>query len=222
MIIPDEIVKSKRRTISICVMKDGRVVVRAPLRAKNETIQKFLIQKQNWITEKIYLVNKNRAEHINIINNNKKLLFGREMTVKHCETKTITANLESGEIAVPAGFDEGELEKKINNWFKKLAKDVLAKRTAEFSAKMKIYPNKIKLSKSKNRWGSCSNNSVISYNTKVIMLPPKLIDYIIVHELCHIVEFNHSKKFWELVNVFLSDVGERRKKLKEYAFLLGM
>ena len=222
MITPDEIIKSKRKTISICVLKDGRVVVRAPIKAKNDAIKKFILEKQKWIAEKLYLVNKNRAEYIDVINNNKKLMLGREMVVKRENVKTISANLDTCEIVVPANIPDNDVEKRLKTWYKKIAKDILSKRTMEYSSKIKIYPSKIKLSSSKNRWGSCTNHNVISFNTKVVMLPTQLIDYIIVHELCHIVEFNHSKKFWELVNVFLSNVKERRTKLKEYSFLLTM
>ncbi len=72
----------------------------------------------------------------------------------------------------------------------------------------------------KTRWGSCSRKKTLSFNYKIIFLPPHLADYIIVHELCHLAEFNHSPKFWRLVAQTIPDYAARKKELRKISFSL--
>jgi len=74
--------------------------------------------------------------------------------------------------------------------------------------------NQIVIKNQKTRWGSCSKKGNLNYNYKIALLPEKLADYIIVHELCHLKEFNHSQKFWNLVEKGMPDYRERIKKIK--------
>lgn len=74
--------------------------------------------------------------------------------------------------------------------------------------------NKIAIKNQKTRWGSCSKKGNLNYNYKIVLLPDKLADYIIVHELCHLKEFNHGRKFWSLVEKGMPDYRERIKKIK--------
>ncbi|MEK7615761.1 MAG: M48 family metallopeptidase [Patescibacteria group bacterium] len=76
----------------------------------------------------------------------------------------------------------------------------------------------IKLKRMKSRWGSCSRKKNLNFNTKLALLPMHLIDYVIVHELCHLREFNHSRKFWELVALTLPDWKSLRKELRTIAY----
>ncbi|MFC1687090.1 M48 family metallopeptidase [Patescibacteria group bacterium] len=84
------------------------------------------------------------------------------------------------------------------------------------------YPFKrVSIRNQKTRWGSCSKKGNLSFNYKITSLPPRLADYIIVHELCHLKEFNHSKKFWSLVGQTFPDYKEIKKTLKQYSLSLG-
>lgn len=82
--------------------------------------------------------------------------------------------------------------------------------------------NKLKFSDAKKRWGSCSNQKSINLNWRLIMTPPEVIDYVIVHELVHTVELNHSKRFWEIVSKIIPDFKQSIKWLKENEFLLDI
>jgi len=74
----------------------------------------------------------------------------------------------------------------------------------------------------KTRWGICSKDGKIALNWRVVMLPPRLIDYIMVHEFCHLLEFNHSKHFWQIVESILPNWKELRKHLKQLGWLLEL
>jgi predicted metal-dependent hydrolase len=93
----------------------------------------------------------------------------------------------------------------------KLAENKLKK----FNKFYKLRYNKVSIRNQKTRWGSCSQKGNLNYNYKIILLPEKLCDYIIVHELCHLQEFNHSKKFWKLVAKTFPDYQKIRSLLKK-------
>jgi len=86
----------------------------------------------------------------------------------------------------------------------------------EFSKKMNLYPSRVGFRYNKSRWGSCSYKNSINFNYYLAKLPVDLIEYIVVHELAHIKHKNHSKNFWALVEEYLPDVKQRRKKLREF------
>ena len=104
----------------------------------------------------------------------------------------------------------------------KMAKNILEERVSYISNLIKLRPNNMKITDSKGRWGACNSNGNISFNFRVVMLEPAVIDYVIVHELCHLIEMNHSKKFWGIVNSFLPNASELKHKIKDYGFLLGL
>ena len=81
-----------------------------------------------------------------------------------------------------------------------------------------LNPNKITIRNQKTRWGSCSKSGNINFNYKIVLLPPHLRDYIIVHELCHLKEFNHSKKFWSLIQQTIPNPKALKKELQGQAF----
>jgi predicted metal-dependent hydrolase len=98
---------------------------------------------------------------------------------------------------------------------KDLARELVRRRIEHFNKDKTFSFNKISIRNQKTRWGSCSRNGNLNFNYKLFSLPEKLADYIIVHELCHLKEFNHSAKFWSLVESFLPDYAESRKALKK-------
>lgn len=98
---------------------------------------------------------------------------------------------------------------------KKKAREILTRKTDEFKVLLNVDDKKIRIGDQKTRWGSCSSSGTLSYNWHLILLPEELIDYVVVHELCHFIEMNHSKEFWKQVAYILPDYKERRKKLKE-------
>ena len=94
---------------------------------------------------------------------------------------------------------------------KEKAFNIIKERIVYFDKNYKFEYNKINIKRQKTRWGSCSRKGNLNFNYKIIFLPDKIRDYIIAHELCHLKEFNHSKKFWNLVAKAIPDCGEIRK-----------
>lgn len=90
-----------------------------------------------------------------------------------------------------------------------------------FNKKYKFHYNKINIKNQKTRWGSCSKKGNLNFNYKIAFLPQQLSDYIIVHELCHLKEFNHSRKFWNLVGRSFSEYKDVKKELRKYSVSLN-
>lgn len=99
-------------------------------------------------------------------------------------------------------------------FFRNYAKTVLSKKTLEFAKKMGVEPKRITIKEQKTRWGSCSSKGNINYNWKLIMMPEKISDYIVVHELAHLKHMDHSHSFWAEVQRILPDYMQRKEWLK--------
>lgn len=222
MITPDLVSRSNRRTLSLSILKDGKIVVKAPLKMSNETIAKFVYEKQDWIQEKLAFLHNNHQKFDDIINYKKFLLFGNRYELRFSNVKKIQTSADEMAIIVPKTIPEDKVLQKLKLWYKKYAKEILEQRLEYISNLMKIVPSAMKINDTKGRWGACNSRGVISFNFRVVMLEPSIIDYVIVHELCHLVEMNHSKKFWNLVYSFLPNAGAEKKKIKDYGFLLTL
>ncbi|TET07215.1 MAG: M48 family peptidase [Candidatus Atribacteria bacterium] len=99
---------------------------------------------------------------------------------------------------------------------------IIDKRVNFYIPKIEEELNQVKIKEQKKRWGSCTAKGNIYFNWRTIMAPSNVIDYIVVHELCHLAYSNHSKKFWDKVESILPDYKERRKWLKKYGIRMDL
>jgi predicted metal-dependent hydrolase len=104
--------------------------------------------------------------------------------------------------------------------YKVQALKLVRERLAYFNQFYKLIWNNISIKNTVSRWGSCSKKGNLHFNYKIVLLPPNVADYIIVHELCHLGEFNHSKNFWKLVAKTIPDYMEMRRELKKVGLRL--
>ncbi len=99
------------------------------------------------------------------------------------------------------------------------ALEYIPKRVIYFSMLMKVYFGTITIRNQKTRWGSCSSKGNLNFNCQLMRMPPEVIDYVVVHELCHLKEMNHSKAFWEEVEKVMPDYKKHREYLKKQRIL---
>ena len=165
-----EIIYSKRKTISL-VIKEGSLIVRAPIGTKQSKIRDLVESHRSWIEKSI--------------------------------AKTI-ARAEADKISK-------EEEKKL----RKAAKTILPVKTKYYAQKMGLKYGRITITGAKTRFGSCSSKGNISYSFRLMRFPNDAIDYVVVHELAHLVEMNHSQKFWAIVASVFPDYKDRRKLLRQ-------
>lgn len=106
-------------------------------------------------------------------------------------------------------------EKEIQELREK-AREILTVKSKVYASKLGVSFNKIRIGNQKTRWGSCSSKGTISYNWKLVLMPDEIMDYVVVHELCHLLEMNHSPRFWQLVEEVLPDYKAYRTWLKRH------
>ena len=221
MITPDLIERSNRKTLSLFVMKDGNVVVKAPINLEDEVIDRFVSEKQDWIRDKLMLVNKTKSKFEDVMKYKKFLLYGNKYSLLLSDVKKIETN-DNFQIVIPGKTEPQNIIKVLRSWYKKIAKEILQDRLNFLESRVRLKSTSMKITDSTGKWGSCSSRGVICFNWRVIMLPPQIIDYVIIHELCHLVEMNHSKNFWHQVCTFLPSTPKLKEEIKEYGFLLSM
>ena len=208
--------------MSLAVQSDGTVVVRAPTKIDDEQITKFVAQKQMWIVSKLSKIKNNQDKFGDVMNYQQYLLYGNKYRLAMADVKKVEVHNPSQTILIPNRIEQDRALQAVYQFYKKKAKDVLSKRLAYLQSIMRIEPKAVSFSNSKGRWGACNSHGKILLNWRIIMLPPNCIDYVIIHELCHLIEMNHSSRFWNLLQTFLPNFSESREQLREYGFLLEM
>ena len=218
---PNKIIRSDRKTLSISVNKNGEVVVKSPKFLPESEIYRFIEEKQDWILSKLKKVDSLNQEFSEIIKYQKMLLFGKKYSVFRSNSVKKISFVED-KFLINANIEDAAILKKIKNWYKLTAKKYVLERLVFIANKISYKFTQAKISDTRGRWGACTSDRTIFLNWRLIMLPEYLIDYVIVHELCHTIEMNHSSKFWQLVEIILPRYKELRRILKNYSFLLKL
>ncbi len=177
-----EIIKSNRKTIAIEVRTDLRVIVRAPKRASNREIMKFVEQKQDWI-----------AKHL------------AQMQIRYEEVWRRKEEL----------FTDDDIRK-----MKDEAKKIIPDRVKYYADIMGVTFGKITIKNQKTRWGSCSSKGNLNFNCLLMLTPERVRDYVVIHELCHLRQMNHSKLFWAEVEKVMPDYKVYRQWLSQNGNML--
>ena len=213
---------SRAKHISLHADVYGIRVV-APNHQSVESIKHFVNSKRQWIS-KVYDYYSRLRKKIgeSEIQKDTMLFFGKRYRIKITKDKQqqyaiVSNNLNQITFHVK---DKRSYKHSLRNWYKEQTKNILDKRLPVIGSKLSISYKKISIKNLKSRWGSCSRTGNLSFSLLLSMLPVDVIDYIIVHELMHLVEFNHSKRFWQLVGETIPQYDEHRKWLRTHSLLV--
>lgn len=217
MIQPDKIVRSDRKTLSISVDTFGRLIVRAPKKYSEERIFAFLRKKEGWILRK-------QAERKGAgtdlppenLDGYTFLLLGNQTKIVVDDGKKVGYDGERNIIYLPREKSKERLIK----WLKENAKRILTTVTKRKAEEMGVSYKSITVTSAKTRWGSCSGDNALRYTFRLLYCPKEIIDYVVVHELSHTLQHNHSKQFWQVVERYIPDWKTRRKWLKGHGILM--
>jgi len=148
--------------------------------------------------------------------------MGKAIPIKIINKDKESIRFKNNEITITTNSWSKELKKEYRaKLYKSLAPTLLNAKFEHWQNIMNLKATKLNYRKTKRQWGSCSYKNAISLNTFLVMLPSYLIDYIIVHELSHIVHKNHSKEFWSFVEKFIPEYKKYKKELKLYGAFLN-
>jgi len=219
MVIPDKIIRSHRRSISLTITDKGELYVRAPMRLAYDKIYGFIKEKERWIIQKQSEIETKNQFNKDVITYKKILFLGKKYNVNYLDgLKKI--ELSDTSLIVPKQFYNNT--NKIKNWFVVLSKDILKERLEYWANIMQLDYSSITINNNKTRWGSCDSERNIKLNFRLIMLPHKVVDYVLIHELTHILEMNHSKSFYKIITKIMPSYKLHQKILKENGYLLSL
>lgn len=206
-----KIIRSKRKTISFQVTNDARLIIKAPLGISRLYIEKLANQKTEWIQQRMGKVQKR------LLFREKRYTDGEEffyLGEKYCfKIGNYTAiTLRENFLLFPQVL-LFRANKELVIWYKRQAQNILTRRTMLYANQMKVIYKSITFSDTKSQWGSCTADNKLQFNWRLVLAPYAVIDYVIVHELVHTIEKNHTWIFWSKVRFVLPAYNQRRKWL---------
>ncbi|MGI6120026.1 MAG: M48 family metallopeptidase [Desulfosporosinus sp.] len=225
-IISYSIRKSHRaKHVIIRIGADGVQVV-APFFMNESDVISLVEKKRKWIFNKVEGYRQRQMQlpaEREFISGERLLFMGKSYPLKVLEHKggSTTVNLTDGQFlvsineAIPIEKRRDEIQRKLKQWYISRAKEIITKRLEFFANKMGVQYNTVRFKNQKTRWGSCSLKGNLNFNWKLVMAPEFIVDYVVVHELCHLEQMNHSPEFWLLVGTQISDYKKMRQWLKE-------
>lgn len=213
--------RGTRSTIEVAVLPGGDVCVRAPRQMTEAAVRRFLKEKAPWIKEQTEKARNEQKEWMEkrFRDGSTFYYLGRPLTLASRKSEGKTVWREGALLLIDQKVASPQKRREyIEKWYRGLAKETIERRVRYFAGRVGESPNKVTVKTQKKRWGSCSSLRNLNFNWKLIMMPQEIMDYVVVHELCHLKEMNHSDSFWKLVGDVLPDYRKCREWLKYNAW----
>ena len=227
-----QIKRSRHRTAttSISVSEKG-VVVTAPYWLPKFFIDNFVSEKEDWILKRLEHINKKEKQKKKYIEGESHLFFGQELLlhIKEIDTPSRTKvehNTEVLEVTIWSSHQGErrvkEIKEALTSWYLEQGIGIITDKVNHYSQKIGVDYREIKIKKVSTIWGSCSPTNNLSFNRKLIMAPHEIVDYVVIHEVSHMVHRNHSSRFWGLVFKFDPLYRQHRLWLRKNSHLLSL
>lgn len=210
----------KRKTFEIRIFPPDKIRVRAPKRATEDQILQIVESKGKWITQKLFELKDIEYRKVNkeYINGESFMYLGKNYSlqlVENIEIKKPIVKLFQGKFYIETNTkDQDQLRQALESWYRKKSLDNVIEKIEYYKLYFNKKPRSIRVKEQKKRWGSCNSRGDLMFNWRISMAPSNVLDYIVVHEMCHMVYFNHSKEFWSLVERIMPDYREQKEWLK--------
>ena len=209
----DNIIRNKnRKTINIEVSNDGIITMRVPEYATDEDIVEFLEYNYNWLENTLNKISI-QPTFIRKYKENEEFLFLGKIYLLHIYDNDYPKFKFDGNQFIISKSVLPTAEQYFENFYKSKAKTIIKTRVIDIAAKLGIKFNNLRITSATGRWGSCNSQGNVNFSWRLIMATPSAIDYVIIHEFCHLFEFNHSIKFWKLVEKIMPDYKLHKKWL---------
>ncbi len=217
-----QIIRTSRRTIALEITPEAGLIIRAPRRVSESDIDQLIRKKNNWIRTKQEEARR-RKDRVVV----KKFIEGEEFLFLGSAHRLTLAD----RLPVRLSFDQekgfllfkafqGHAKNIFKDWYRGQAYQVFTSRTAYYASRCGFQYQTIRISDARTRWGSCSTKQRLCFSWRLVMAPLAIVDYVIVHELAHLKEMNHSKRFWKLVETILPDYRQAERWLKDNRHVL--
>lgn len=216
--ITAEVIRTDRRKTAQVRVDDGRVSILVPRMLQDSRISEILSQKTRWIRGKLYLQGQAlpvapkeyvSGESFSYLGNNYRL---KVTTGSERSVKLLNGRLH---VTLPARVSSPEkVREALTEWYRGHALRKIQEKAARYAPVVGVEPKSVGIKSFRSRWGSCHLSGDVVYNWKIVMAPNSIVDYVVVHELCHLKQHDHSDKFWKLVGQVVPDYAECREWLR--------
>lgn len=209
----------QRRTVGLTVDREGELVISAPTGCGTDVLETFVREKRFWLYSKLAEKEalKDEVRPRQFVGGEGFPYLGRSYRLQLVDEQDVPLKLEHGRFHLRRA-ESADGRRVFIRWYAARGKLWLDRRVARFVPRVGAAPASVEVRDLGFRWGSCARNRSVSFHWAMILLPPAIIDYVIVHELVHLRELNHTTKFWSAVERVLGDYRERRDRLRS----LGM
>jgi predicted metal-dependent hydrolase len=223
--IPYLIRRSDRRgTVAVAVEPSGQVVLTAPATATVERLDRVVRQKARWIVERARSGGRlPRPAEREFVSGETALYLGRNYRLRVVEAvRAAPTRLERGWLVVTIERDLFRAERArhvrdhLVEWYRRHATVQLPARAARWAAKLRARPTEILIRDPRARWGSCGPSGALRFSWRIIQAAPTLIDYVVAHELVHLLHPRHTPAFWAALGRTIPDYDTRRRRLREF------
>lgn len=219
----------RRKTSQLKIVNPQTLEIKVPYFTSEKYVRQLLTDKSGWITKKIEALTKIDNNPINksFANGEQVLYLGDLYTLSllpdNIEHPCIVLDSCRVLIRFPQQMNENSVALKytFKDWLISSASNILEEKTKYWADAIGVKPKIIRIKEQKTRWGSCSSLGAVNYNWRIIMSPPEVIDYLVIHELCHLRFLNHSSQFWNLVKQFSPNYKQHRAWLRANGKLLA-
>ena len=202
-----EVIRTNRKTLTLYV-KQQRVIVRCPVATTNVEINEFIETNQNWILDRLKEDQIFQKETLKIEENHKIFYQAKDRTIVFKEGRVGRVEVNQDEFIIQCKkIDPMSAKKQLEGYLIDKATEYIIPRAKGLAAHLGVEGkiSEIKLRKTKSKWGHCTSKGVVQFNWLIMLAPNSIIDYIITHEVCHLIRMDHSQNFWELVESICPD-----------------
>jgi len=205
---------SQRKTIAIYV-RDNVVEVRAPVQMPRDDVIMYILSKEKWIKENLARTAAFKMRRDAFIVDYGSMIILRGKRYPIVSRNTAKAGFDGTDFYMPPGLIPAQVKATCIQIYRRLALTYFTGRVGYYSEKMGVAPQAVKVNNARARWGSCSSEKIINFSWRLALADDDVIDYVVVHELAHLIEMNHSPRFWAIVAGVFPDYASRKAKLKE-------
>ena len=214
MLPPYKIIRTRRKTIALIVQPDGSLVVRAPKGVSDREIDRLVKLKEQWIKTKLKEVKRSRvySKPKEFVDGEKFWYLGKTYPLKIVpDLQPPLALRRKFYLARDAVPHAREL---FTEWYREQAREQVTQRVEYYTRKHALHYRRIRITSARTRWGSCSSTGNLNFTWRLVMAPPKVIDYVVAHETAHLKVKNHTKYFWTQVKRIMPDYEPYKAWLK--------
>ena len=212
-----ELVRSKIKNMYILI-RNGKVIVKVPKAISDNRIRNFINSKEEWINKKLKEFEKKSFKEKSYVSGEVFKVLGNDYTlnIEYGDFEKASVNLNNGyiNICVSENCETVKIKELIEKMYYKIALMIVDKSVNMWKNILKIAPDVVVIKKLKTAWGKCNSKGKITINPDLMKYDQRVIDYVVLHEFCHLRYMNHSKDFWNMVSKYMLDYKLLRNELK--------